>query len=127
MILKSETDKRIIVKGDFNGKEAKLLIDTGAVAGIISDNVVKKFDLKVNKSKKFYMQGAGGKFKAYLCETPLSIGGKLMYQFLVADIDNLIKSILTETGVEIDGIISLPQMKGLNIDINTASNYINIG
>ena len=127
MILKSETDKRIIVRGDLNGKEAKLLIDTGAVAGIISDDVVKKFDLKVNKAKKYYMQGAGGKFKAYLCETPLSIGGKLMYQFLVADIDNLIKSILTETGVEIDGIISLPQMKGLNIDINTASNYINIG
>lgn len=127
MILKSESDKRIIVQGTINGKKAYMLVDTGAVAGIISDNVVKKFGLNVNKSKKFYMQGAGGKFKAYLCETPLSIGGKLMYQFLVADIDNLIKSILTETNVEIDGIISLPQMKGLNIEINTANNYINIG
>lgn len=127
MILQSESDKRIIVQGTINSKKAYMLVDTGAVAGIISDNVVKKFGLNVNKSKKFYMQGAGGKFKAYLCETPLSIGGKLMYQFLVADIDNLIKSILTETNVEIDGIISLPQMKALNIDINTASNYIDIG
>ena len=127
MILHSESDKRIIVQGTINGKKAYMLVDTGAVAGIMDKSAVKDFGLKVNKNKKFSMEGAGGKFNAYLCETPLSIGGKLMYQFLVADIDNLIKSILTETGVEIDGIISLPQMKGLNIDINTASNYINIG
>jgi len=127
MILQSESDKRIIVQGTINGKKAYMLVDTGAVAGILDKSAVKAYDLKVNKNKKFSMEGAGGKFNAYLCETPLFIGDKLMYQFLVADIDNLIKSILTETNVEIDGIISLPQMKALNIDINTASNYIDIG
>ena len=127
MILKSETDKRIIVRGDLNGKEAKLLIDTGAVAGILDKSAVKYYDLKVNKNKKFSMEGAGGKFNAYLCETPLVLGDKLMYQFLVADISNLVKSIHRETLIEIAGIISLSQMRGLNIEINTANNYINIG
>lgn len=127
MILQSETDKRIIVKGQLNGKDAYMLIDTGAVAGIISKDIVKGYNLQVNKSKKFNMEGAGGKFNAYLCETPLVIGNKLMYQFLIADIRNLVKSIQRETGIEIVGIISLPQMKGVNIDINTKANYINIG
>lgn len=127
MILKSESDKRIIVQGTINGKKAYMLVDTGAVAGILDKSAVKEYGLKVNKSKKFSMEGAGGKFNAYLCETPLFIGDKLMYQFLVADISNLVKSIHRETLIEIAGIISLSQMKGLNIEINTANNYIDIG
>lgn len=127
MILHSESDRRIIVQGTINGKKAYMLVDTGAVAGILSKDIVKKYDLKVNKAKKFSMQGAGGKFNAYLCETPLVLGDRLMYQFLVADIRNLVESIHRETLIEIAGIISLSQMKGLNIDINTANNYINIG
>lgn len=127
MILKSESEKRIIVSGTINGKKAYMLVDTGAVAGIMDKSAVKEYGLKVNKNKKFSMEGAGGKFNAYLCETPLVLGDKLMYQFLVADISNLVKSIHRDTLIEIAGIISLSQMRGLNIEINTANNYINIG
>ncbi len=126
MVLYSESDKRIIVRGEINGMPAYMLVDTGAVAGILSKDVVKDYGLKVNKNKKFSMQGAGGNFDACLCETPLMLGGRLVYQFLVADIHNLVDSIRRETGAEIAGIISLPQMRGLNIRINTHANYITI-
>lgn len=126
MILYSESDKRIIVRGEINGLPACMLVDTGAVAGILSKDIAKKFGLQVNKGKKFKLQGAGGDFDACLCETPLMLGGRPIYQFLVADISNLVDSIRKETGVEIAGIISLPQMRGLNIRINTHANYITI-
>ena len=126
MIVYSESDKRIIVRGEINGLPAYMLVDTGAVAGILSKDIVREYALEVNKSKKFRMEGAGGNFDACLCETPLVLGGRPIYQFLVADISNLVDSIRKETGVEIAGIISLPQMRGLNIRINTHANYITI-
>ena len=44
----------------------------------------------------------------------------------MADIDSIVKSIKRETGIEILGIISLPQMKFVGINIDANDNVITI-
>lgn len=118
--IRSLTDKRLIVTAQLNGKDANFLIDTGATVALVSERIKKKYGLIVGKKFPRPLVGAGGNFKAYYCNTPAYIEGKPLTQFLVADIDNVVDSIKRETGIEIHGIISLPQMQfvGMQIDAN---------
>lgn len=124
--IQSETDKRIIVKGRMNGKPAFMLVDTGAVAGIINKRAEKTYGLDVDRKRPMEMVGAGGQFKAYLVKDPFEIGGKQVYQFCLADISGVVNSIHQETGIFIAGIISLGQCKMLHISIDTDDHYITI-
>ena len=124
--IQSESDKRLIVKGSINGKDAYVMIDTGAVAGVLDKSAEKKYGLAINKKKEFQMVGAGGKFKAYLVTDPFVIGDRKVYQFLLADMSGVVKSVQNETGITIAGVLSLGQCKSLNISIDTDDNYISI-
>lgn len=119
--VKSKSDNRLIIEGQVNGKSAYFLIDTGASVGLISKHAEKEYKLKKGWKYGGTLIGAGGEIKnVYHCDTPANFEGRLIPQFLFADIDNVIKSIKRETGIEILGIISLPQMKfaGIGIDSN---------
>lgn len=122
MRIKSETEKRLIVEGQVNGKSAYFLIDTGASVGLIDKAKKKKYGLKEGFRYHGTLIGAGGEIKDIKhCDTSVIFQGREIPQFLFADIDNVIKSIKRETGIEILGIISLKQMEfiGMNLDINS--------
>lgn len=119
--IKSKSDKRLIIEGIVNGKAANFLIDTGASVGLIDDTKVKEYNLNVGKRFNGTLVGAGGEMRNIrYCNTFVNVGGKDIAQFLIADISGVVKSIKRETGIEILGIISLPQMKmmGMNVDSN---------
>ena len=119
--LKSKSDKRLIIEGIVNGKAANFLIDSGASVGLIDDTQVKKYGLLVGKRFNGTLVGAGGEMcNIRHCNTFVEVGGKSIPQFLIADIEGVVKSIERETGIKILGIISLPQMKmvGMNVDSN---------
>lgn len=119
--LKSKSTKRLIIEGIVNGKSANFLIDTGASVGLIDDTQVKKYGLLVGKRFNGTLVGAGGEMcNIKHCNTFVEVGGKSIPQFLIADIEGVVKSIERETGIKILGIISLPQMKmvGMNVDSN---------
>lgn len=119
--LKSKSTKRLIIEGQVNGKAANFLIDTGASVGLIDDTQVKKYGLLVGKRFNGTLVGAGGEMcNIKHCNTFVEVGGKSIPQFLIADIEGVVKSIERETGIKIFGIISLPQMKmvGMNVDSN---------
>lgn len=119
--IKSKSTKRLIVEGVVNGKTAYFLIDTGASVGLIDNNQVKKYDIEKGKRFGSTLVGAGGEMRNVRhCNTFVNVGGKDIPQFLLADIEGVVDSIKRETGIEILGIISLPQMKiiGMNIDAN---------
>lgn len=119
--LNSKSTKRLIIEGIVNGKTANFLIDTGASVGLIDDTQVKKYGLSIGKMFNGTLVGAGGEMRnVRYCNTFANVGGKDIPQFLLADIDGVVDSIKRETGIEILGIISLPQMKiiGMNIDAN---------
>jgi hypothetical protein len=65
--------------------------------------------------------GAGGEMRnVRYCNTFVHIENKVIPQFLLADISGVVASIKKETGIEILGIISLPQCKmcGISLDCN---------
>lgn len=119
MRIKSESEKRLIVEGQVNGKSAYFLIDTGASVGLIDKEKKKKYGLKEGFSYHGTLIGAGGEMKNVRhCDTFVEFQGKKIPQFLLADIGNIVESIKRETGIEILGIISLPQMKIAHLGID---------
>lgn len=123
--VKSISDKRLIIEAKVNDKKAYFLIDTGASIGLIDKDKRKKFDLAVGREYNGTLVGAGGEMRNVKhCDTFVEFEGKTIPQFLLADIDSVVSSIKRETGIEILGIISLPQMKMANLSIDCNDNEI---
>lgn len=125
--IKSISDKRLIIEAKVNDKKAYLLVDTGASIGLIDNNKRKKFDLSVGREYNGTLVGAGGEMRNVRhCDTFVEFEGKKISQFLLADIKGVVESIKRETGIEILGIISLPQMSfiGMNIDVNSSEVWL---
>lgn len=119
--IKSISEERLIIEGKVNGKDAYFLIDTGASVGMIDYGQRYDYDLKVGRRYGGTLMGAGGEMRNVRhCDTFLHVGDKVVPQFLLADISGVVESIQRETGIEILGIISLPQMKlcGISLDCN---------
>lgn len=120
--IKSESEKRLIVQGSVNGKTACFLIDSGASVGMMDYNQRKDYDLAVGRRFNGTIIGAGGEMRNVRhCDTFLILQNNVIPQFLLADISGVVESIKRETGIEILGILSLPQMGmvGMNIDVNS--------
>ena len=104
-----------------------MLVDTGASCGLLDKSAVKEYKLAVNKHRTINLVGAGGKFKASMCDTPFVIAGKQIYQFAIANISSVVESIKKQTDIDIAGIISLPQAKMIGMSIDTDDNYVEVG
>lgn len=119
--IRSLSDKRLIVECTVNGRQGNFLVDTGASVGLIAEDRVRKFGLLEGRRYPGTLIGAGGEISGVrYCNTFANLKGKDIPQFLIADISAVRESIRMETGVEILGIISLPQMKiaGMQVDAN---------
>lgn len=117
--IKSKSEKRLIVEALVNDKKAYFLVDTGASVGLFDSNQKKKFGLIEGLSYKGTLIGAGGRIqKVKHCNTMANIQGRIVPQFLLADISSVVESIEAETGIKILGIISLSQMKIAHLGID---------
>lgn len=120
--IKSKSEKRLIVECTVNNKSVYFLLDSGASVGLIDNSQRKEYDLIKGRQYNGTLVGAGGEMSNVRhCDTFVNFADKTIPQFLLADISGVVDSIKRETGIEILGIISLPQMKmiGLNIDANS--------
>ena len=123
--IQSKSEKRLIVEGLVNGKAAHFLIDTGASLGLMDYGQRKRYEIDVGKKYKGTIVGAGGEMEDVRhSDTFLHLSTKVVPQFLLADIGAIVKSIKKETGIEILGIIGLPQMKMAGIQLDTNDNLI---
>lgn len=125
--IKSISEKRLIVEGQVNGKAAYFLLDSGASVGLMDEDKRKEYGLVRGRSFNGSLVGAGGEMRNVRhCDTFVDFQGKQIPQFLLADISGVVSSIKRETGIEILGIISLPQMAmiGLNMDINSSEVWL---
>lgn len=125
--IKSLSDKRLIIEAEVNDKPAYFLLDSGASVALIDKDRKKEYGLKEGRRFEGTIIGAGGEMRNVRhCDTFVHFGGKVIPQFLLADISGVVKSIKKETGIEILGIISLPQMSmiGMNLDINSSEVWL---
>lgn len=119
--IESKSEKRLIVEGSVNGKAACFLVDTGASVGMMDYDQREDYDLAVGRRFNGTIIGAGGEMRNVRhCDTFLILQNKVIPQFLLADISNVVESIVRETDIKILGIISLPQMRmcGISLDCN---------
>lgn len=124
--MKSLSNKRLIINGKVNGKDWPFLLDTGASIALIDKDMIKKAKLIKGKSYNGTIVGAGGELEdLHYCNTFVEFpNGKKVAQFILADISHVKDSIYRETGIEILGIISLPQMKFLTIQLDLANENV---
>lgn len=124
--MKSLSNKRLIINGKVNGKDWPFLLDTGASIALIDKDMIKKAKLIKGKSYNGTIVGAGGELKdLHYCNSFVEFpNDKKVAQFILADISHVKDSIYRETGIEILGIVSLPQMKFLNIQLDLANENV---
>lgn len=113
------SDKRPIVECMIGGKPAAFLLDTGASVAFIDRTFVREYDLIEGKRYHGKIVGAGGTMGGVrYCNSFVTLpNGTEVAQFLLADISAVRESIKEETGIDIVGIISWPQMKMAGITI----------
>lgn len=118
--MKLLSNKRPIIECKIGGKPAAFLLDTGAAVAFIDRAFVRDYLLIEGKRYHGKIIGAGGavngvKYCNSFVELP---NGKQIAQFLLADISNIRESIKQDTGINIVGIISYPQMvfAGINLE-----------
>lgn len=129
MITKSISDKRIIIPVNINGKEANMLVDTGASIGIVDIDCRKKYEFDLGSELGSTIVGVGGEsMQAYHTKNlDMDIQGVKLYQFVAMNIDSVKNSIRRETGITINGIIGLTQIKMSEMKIDADNGVIKIG
>lgn len=129
MITKSVTKDRIIIPVNINGKEAHMLIDTGASVGIVDIDCMKEYSFKKGIKLEGQIVGVGGESSSayHTKDLQVDIEGVKLYQFITMDIDTIKKSIRENTGVTIQGIIGLTQIKMSEMKIDADNGIIKIG
>ena len=105
--------KRPIIECMIGGKPAAFLLDTGASVAFIDRTFVREYDLIEGKRYHGSIVGAGGEMRGVrYCNSFVTLpNGTEVAQFLLADISGVRESIKEETGIDIVGIISYPQMQ----------------
>lgn len=113
------TTKRPIVECTINGKVANFLLDTGACVAFIDREYIYEYGIEQGKKYNGTLVGVGGAMRGVrYCNTLVTLpNGKEVAQFFLADISGIRASIKAETGIDIVGIISWPQMQFVGITI----------
>lgn len=124
------SEKRAIVEAKINGKKAELLVDTGASINILSKSKEKEFNFSCGKIiGSMVGAGVGSESDTYLLDfkSKVELSGFQIHQFAVGNLDSATESIKRETGISIDGIIGIPGIKQLELQINLSLNEIKVG
>lgn len=121
--IKSKSSERLIIDMEMNGKKYPMLVDTGATVSIINERLK---GLTYDRHPPMQLQGLGGGSEGRRVITVGRIGGRIVNQFLSTDIRNIRESIEQETGIKIEGIIGLPQLKFACAVIDTVNNEIRV-
>ena len=129
MIVRSLTDKRLIVAVKINGKSANMLVDTGASMSLVDDNQSGKYGYERRNKLSGTITGVGGEQSDvwHVKDIDVKLQGLPVYQFLMTDLSGVASSIQEETGIDIAGIIGLPQIKDLEMKIDADNNLIKLG
>lgn len=119
-----ESDKRPIVEVKINGIRRSMLIDTGSSINIIDINQLSDLGVK----KRFKMRSSSfilGKTEMWhVLDLNVKLNNIDVYQFAAADLEIIVNSIESNTGIKISGILGTPAIKDLGMIINLSKNNI---
>ena len=112
--LRISKTNHLLCKAKINGKNAKLIIDTGASNSCIHSELQEYFELK-EKGDFFDAAGASeGKMEAILtseCKIRLGKSFKAKQAFVLLDLNHINKTLKSQGAEKIDGIIGADFLK----------------
>lgn len=123
MDIKIISQKRPVIEAVLNGKKYNFLLDTGASVGII-DKRTK--GVHTSWRSVTIVDASGDNISCPVLKDLVQVGGKNIGQFILSDLSGVRESIRQETGKDITGIISYPQMQSLHTNLDMDSNMLKI-
>lgn len=129
MTIKILSEKRLIVEASINSRPAYMLIDTGASVSLVDQTLGARFAFMLGNSLPCTTIGANGGEMCirYTKKLDLTLSGLHIYQVCASDLSGIIDSIERESGYRIAGIIGLPAIKSLEMQINASDKTIKFG
>lgn len=125
MILKFISNIRPIIEGEINGKSAYFLLDTGASIALIDENQIEEYQLQYGELFPGTIISTGGSTSmTYFCQNNIEIANKYIKDFVLINLTQIRNSIKRETGIDILGVISYPQLQQLQLTIDIEKNEI---
>lgn len=123
--MKLESILRPIVKGEVLNQPAYFLLDTGTNLPLIDITQSKDYSLNIGNKFPGNIIGAGGVVEdSYYCSTPVKIGNMELSGFVLTDLSSIRQHICGETGINLLGIISYPQMQLLDVVLDIKNNKL---
>ena len=109
---------RPIIEVEINGVKATMLIDTGSSINIICTSKLSKFGVS-DKAIKNYAKTISGVRTVYTIKNAsVDVKNRSASTFYSVDIESSCKSIESETGIEVVGILGTPAIKELGMIID---------
>ena len=109
---------RPLIDVEINGVKAAMLIDTGSSINIICTSKLSKFGVS-DKAIKNYAKTISGVRSVYTIKNvSVDVKNRSASTFYSVDIESSCKSIESETGIEVVGILGTPAIKELGMVID---------
>ena len=120
------TRTRPLMEVFVNGKKCAMLIDTGSSINILCSSKLSKYGVDGNKVKN-YTKTIGGVREVYtINKIDVTVKGCPVNLFYSVDIDAVCKSMESETGIEVVGILGTPAIKQLGMIIDLPGGIVTI-
>ena len=117
---------RPLIEVEINGVKAVMLIDTGSSVNIICTSKLAKYGVS-DKAIKNYAETISGVRSVYTIKNvSVNVKNRNASTFYSVDIESSCKSIESETGIEVVGILGTPAIKELGMIIDLKRGIITI-
>lgn len=117
---------RPLIEVSVNGKKCAMLIDTGSSINILCSSKLAKYGVDGNKVKSYTKTISGVREVYTINKIDVAVKGCPVNLFYSVDIDAACKSIESETGIEVVGILGTPTIKQLGMIIDLSRGIITI-
>ncbi len=113
---------RPVAEVEINGRLARLIIDTGSTRTVLTQAAITRLALPLDKRASFNIRGVGGSSRNFaVTVADLRLGG----QSLPRQRAGMLPA-ATSLGSRIDGLLSLQQIRGYDIDLDLPGHRIGL-
>lgn len=118
-----QSEKFPIIQGTIGNKIANFLLDSGSNLTLLDKNQEQEFELETDGIYDRPLLGTSGSLlQQPICNSEIRILNKCINYSILIDLFQIIHAIKDKCGITIQGIIGYPDIKKLNIVLDTVHN-----
>jgi len=120
------TRTRPLIEVFVNGKKCAMLIDTGSAINILCTSKLNRYGVDKALAKNYTKTISGVREVYTINKIDVLVKGRMVNLFYSVDIDAACKSMESETGIEVVGILGTPAIKELGMVIDLSRGIVTI-